>query len=91
MNTAGSTEPRIRGLKVTDEIILAELTDGRAISVPIAWSWRLSEATEQQRQNFELIGDGLGVHWPAIDEDISVQGMLGGTPARRPQLREAVG
>jgi len=55
------------------------------ISVPLAWSWRLSEATPAQRARFRLIGDGQGVHWPDIDEDISVEGMLHGVPAHRLQ------
>jgi len=59
--------------------------DGRVISVPLAWSWRLSEATPAQRIHFELIGDGQGVRWPDIDEDISVEGMLHGVPAHRSQ------
>jgi hypothetical protein len=54
--------------------------------VPLAWSWRLSEATPQQRSNFEIIGEGQGIHWPEIDEDISAEGMLYGIPARRPKL-----
>jgi hypothetical protein len=59
--------------------------DGRTISVPLAWSWRLSEATPKQRANWEIIGDGQGVHWPDIDEDISAEGMLYGIPAQRPR------
>ncbi|MBM4467137.1 MAG: DUF2442 domain-containing protein [Chloroflexi bacterium] len=74
--------PRIVDMKVTDESIIAHLTDGRMISVPLAWSWRLSEATPEQRNNFEIIGSGQGVHWPDIDEDISATGMLYGIPAR---------
>jgi hypothetical protein len=85
MNTAGSTEPRIRDVRVTEDEIVAHLVDGRIISVPLAWSWRLSEATPQQRARFRLIGSGQGVHWPDIDEDISVEGMLHGVPARRPR------
>jgi hypothetical protein len=82
MNTVVSDIPRIMDMQVTDEVITARLADGRTISVPLAWSWRLSEATPEQRGNFELIGSGLGVHWPDIDEDISATGMLFGTPAR---------
>ncbi|WP_218915675.1 DUF2442 domain-containing protein [Desulfobacca acetoxidans] len=63
----------------------AFLVDGRTISVPIAWSWRLSEATSEQRLNFEIIGGGIGILWPKIDEDISVEGMLYGSPAPRPR------
>ena len=87
MNTVASSEPLIRSLRVTDEEIIADLVDGRVISVPLAWSWRLSEATPEQRANFQLIGSGHGVHWPDVDEDLSAWGMLGGTPARRPTQR----
>jgi hypothetical protein len=69
-------------MNVTDDLITAQLADGRSISVPLAWSWRLSEATPEQRANFEIIGSGLGVHWPELDEDISATGMLYGVPAR---------
>jgi hypothetical protein len=85
MNTAVSSDPRIVAIKVDDEKIAAELADGRTVSVPLAWSWRLSDATRKQRSNYEIIGDGEGVHWPDIDEDISAQGMLMGAPARQPQ------
>jgi hypothetical protein len=87
MSTAVSIEPKIKSLFLTEDTITAELEDGRIISVPLAWSWRLSEATPEQRGNFEIIGDGQGAHWPGIDEDISVQGMLHGVPARRPHTR----
>ena len=82
MNTVVSDMPRIIDMQVTDDSIVAQLADGRVISVPLAWSWRLSEATPAQRNNFEYIGSGLGVHWPDIDEDISATGMLYGIPAR---------
>ena len=69
MSTAVSVETRISNVEVTDEAIIAHLVDGRVISVPLAWSWRLSDATAAQRANWELIGDGHGVHWPDVDED----------------------
>jgi len=84
MSTAVSVEPWIRHVEVTDETITAHLVDGRVISVPLAWSWRLSDATPAQRANWKLIGDGQGVHWPDVDEDLSAEGMLNGVPARRP-------
>ncbi|MFP3941586.1 MAG: DUF2442 domain-containing protein [Thermoanaerobaculia bacterium] len=84
MSTVAVSEPRIKDLRVTDESIIATLVDGRTISVPLVWSWRLSEATPEQRNNFRLLGDGVGVHWPDVDEDISAAGMLSGVPARRP-------
>ena len=87
MNTAINNEPRIKNVRVTKDEIIADLVDGRVISVPLVWSWRLSEATSKQRAKFRLIGDGQGIHWSEIDEDISVEGMLHGIPARRPRPR----
>jgi uncharacterized protein DUF2442 len=85
MSTAVTTEARIQNVEVTDDTITARLLDGRVISVPLAWSWRLSEATPEQRQRYRIIGHGLGVHWPDVDEDISAEGMLHGVPAHQPQ------
>ena len=85
MSTAVSADPRVSGILVTDEQITFHLVDGRVISVPLAWSWRLSDAAPEQRNKWEIIGDGQGVHWPDIDEDLSVEGMLHGVPARRPK------
>ena len=82
-----SGEPRARSVEVTNELITAHLVDGRTISVPLSWSWRLSDATAAQRNNFEIIGDGLGIHWPDVDEDVSIHGMLTGMPAARPRNR----
>lgn len=87
MNTAVRIqELRIKDISVTEDTITAQLMDGRIISVPLAWSWRLSEATPKQRANWRIIGDGQGVHWPDIDEDISAEGMLYGIPAPRPRI-----
>jgi hypothetical protein len=87
MNTAASSDPRIQDVRVTEDEIIAYLADGRIISVPLAWSWRLSEATPAQRTKFRIIGTGQGVHWPEIDEDVSIEGMLHGVPARPPRSR----
>jgi hypothetical protein len=89
MSTVASNDPRITEIEVTDHTITAQLADGRTVSVPLAWSWRLSDATPEQRNNFEIIGTGEGVHWPDVDEDISARGMLQGVPAWRP--RQTVG
>ena len=86
MNTVVKAEVLIQDIEIADDIIRAYLTDGRTISVPLVWSWRLSEATPEERENYEIIGDGEGVHWHDIDEDISAEGMLYGIPARRPAL-----
>ena len=85
MSTAQNVEPRIQSVSVSDDLISAQLFDGRTISVPLAWSWRLSEATPEQRSRFEIIGSGSGIHWPDVDEDISAEGMLHGIPAGRPR------
>jgi Protein of unknown function (DUF2442) len=84
---APSADPRIKHVSVDEDAFTAELMDGRVVSVPLTWSWRLSQATPAQRANFEIISDGDGIHWPQIDEDISAEGMLCGTPARRPLAR----
>ncbi len=84
MSIAVSPDARVNEVSVSDELITFRLTDGRVVSVPLAWSWRLSDAAPAQRSNFEIIGDGEGVHWPDVDEDLSVEGMLHGVPARRP-------
>lgn len=89
MSTAASSEPRIMTIEVADDAITAELADGRVISVPLVWSWRLSDATVEQRNHFEIIGTGEGVHWPDVDEDISAHGMLQGMPARPPKQTTA--
>ena len=91
MNTVTGGDPRIQKVRVTKDRIIVDLLDGRVVSVPLAWSWRLSEATPAQRANFRLIGSGQGVHWPELDEDISVEGLLHGTPARRPKPTAAAG
>jgi hypothetical protein len=88
MSIAVSTEPKIKAVSISEESITAFLTDGRTVSVPLSWSWRLSEATPEQRGRFEILGSGQGVRWPDLDEDISVDGMLAGTPARRSTNRQ---
>ena len=85
MSIATNVEARIQSVTVTDDEISAQLVDGRTITVPLAWSWRLSDATPVQRARFEILGSGSGIRWPELDEDISVDGTLHGIPARRPR------
>jgi uncharacterized protein DUF2442 len=63
-------------VKVTRTAIELDLWDARRLSVPIAWFPRLFNATARQRARFRLIGDGEGIHWPALDEDLSVEALL---------------
>ena len=65
-------------ITVTEDTLTAELSDGRTISVPPSWHPRLVHATPEERSNWELIGGGQGIHWPDLDEDISIEGLLAG-------------
>jgi DNA-binding XRE family transcriptional regulator len=75
---------RIADVEITEQKITFQLTDGRVVSVPLSWSWRLKEATPEERHNFEISPSGYSVHWPDVDEDLSARGALRGTPAPRP-------
>jgi hypothetical protein len=70
--------PKAREVSVGDDELTVLLADGRKISVPLAWFPRLLHATADQRRNFQLLGEGEGIHWPEIDEDLSVAGLLRG-------------
>lgn len=70
--------PEARAVMVSEDALSAELSDGRTISVPLDWYPRLAYATPQERGAWELIGDGEGIHWPDLDEDISIEGLLAG-------------
>ena len=70
--------PRAMAVECSDDEIWVSLTDGRCLSVPVAWFPRLAHASSAQRADYQLLGDGEGIHWPAVDEDISVKGLLAG-------------
>ncbi len=70
--------PNAEGVALTDDTLSVDLSDGRTICVPLAWYPRLLHATTQERSNWRLIGNGQGIHWGDIDEDISVEGLLAG-------------
>jgi hypothetical protein len=72
-------EVRARSLDVTDDDLVIDLDDGRRLLVPLAWFPRLAAATPEQRKHWRFIGDGEGFHWPDVDEDLSVRGLLLGT------------
>jgi hypothetical protein len=79
--------PRAQVVKVTADDLIVELTDGRSIIVPLAWFPRLLHATAAQRRKWEFVGEGEGIHWPLVDEDLSVAGLLRGTPAPQKSRR----
>jgi len=67
---------RIRRVNVTEDMVTLYLEDGRVVGMPTVWSPRLSDASEPERQNYELIGHGAGLHWPDLDEYVSVRAIL---------------
>lgn len=73
---SGRRGPRARTVEVAGDRLRVELDDGREIAVPLRWFPRLEEANEAERENWRLIGDGEGIHWPELDEDISVASLL---------------
>ena len=73
--------PRAQEVEVTEDELRVSLADGRRVSVPLAWFPRLLHASAAQRAKWELLGDGEGIHWPDVDEDLSVAGILRGAPA----------
>ena len=70
--------PLAERVEFTADELIVYLVDGRKVSVPITWYPRLAAADDKQRENWELLGDGQGIHWPDIDEDLSVSGILSG-------------
>ena len=73
--------PLARTVEVTDDELRVGLADGRTITVPLVWFPRLAQASAATRNNWELLGDGEGIHWPEADEDLSVEGLLAGNRA----------
>lgn len=78
----------IRDVRVSEDSLSLDLADGRTISVPLAWYPRLLNATQEQRENWQIAGGGFGIHWPDVDEDLSLEGILRGAPAPKPGDRE---
>ena len=70
--------PLAESVEFTADELIVSLLDGRKVSVPLSWYPRLAAADDKQRANWELLGDGQGIHWPDIDEDLSVSGILRG-------------
>jgi hypothetical protein len=87
MNTV-ATDIRIavaQQVDVTDDALSVDLVDGRTVSVPLAWYPRLQHATPAERRNWRLIGKGEGIHWPDLDEDISIENIVLGQPSGESQ------
>lgn len=77
MSTLVASQPRARSLEFVEDAFVVHLEDGRSLTVPLEWFPRLRDATPEQRTRYELSGRGYGIHWPDLDEDISVPGLLG--------------
>lgn len=78
MNTSAvAVEPRAQSVALSSGALVVQLKDGRTLSVPLAWFPRLRDATEADRNDFELYADGYAIHWPRLDEDISIPALLG--------------
>jgi hypothetical protein len=81
-----TTRPAARDARVSDDALTVDLSDGRVISVPLAWYPRLSHGSPKERALWRLIGDGRGIHWPELDEDISIENLLEGKPSGESQV-----
>lgn len=84
-SSAESRPAQATGVVVTEDTLTVDLMDGRSVSVPLAWYPRLSHGTIAERQNWRIIGRGEGIHWPDLDEDISVDGLLAGRASNESQ------
>jgi hypothetical protein len=71
-------EIRATSVRLSNDALIVDLSDGRTVSAPLAWYPRLLNGTPVERDDHQLIGEGLGIHWPQLDEDISVEGILAG-------------
>ena len=84
-STVETQVPTATHAQVSDDVLSIDLSDGRTISVPVAWYPRLSNGTTGERDHWRLIGSGRGIHWPDLDEDISVDNLLAGKPSAESQ------
>ena len=91
MSTLPNPVPAAQAVSFADDSLVVDLSDGRRISVPLAWFPRLLHATLEQRGRFEWLGGGEGIHWPDLDEDISVEGLLIGIPSAEVSGRAKAG
>jgi hypothetical protein len=78
-------EPKAQRVSVTEDSLVVDLRDGRTVSAPLAWYPRLLHGTPEERNNWRLIGNGEGVHWPDLDEDLSIDSLVSGRPSGESQ------
>jgi len=86
--TTPTTEMRLaraQSVEVSEDALTVSLDDGRTVSLPLGWYPRLLHGTPEERAHWRLIGDGVGIHWPDLDEDISVENLLAGRPSGESQ------
>ncbi|HEU0099430.1 MAG TPA: DUF2442 domain-containing protein [Allosphingosinicella sp.] len=82
-------DERVADVRFGSERLIVDLADGRTIAVPLAWYPRLLDAIPAQRSNWTRAGGGFGIHWPDVDEDLSIEGLLRGAPAPESRRRPA--
>lgn len=80
-STLASDTVAAKDIRVTEDALIVELRDGRSVSVPLKWYPRLAEGRPSERRNWQFVGTGTGIHWPDLDEDISIEGLLLGRPS----------
>jgi len=79
------TEPLAAQVHVTHEKLIVDLVDGRSLSVPLSWYPRLQQASDEERQDWQLLGEGYAIEWPSLDEHIGIEGLLAGKPSGESQ------
>ena len=82
MTTLQIEEPLAKDVKVSDEALIIDLADGRTITVPLSWYPRVFQGNQRERNTFVIEGGGHGIHWPELDEDISIEGVVAGRPSK---------
>lgn len=84
-STTESRIPTATSVHLSDDLLVVDLSDGRTLSVPVGWYPRLTHATPEERSHWRLIGRGRGIHWPEIDEVISIENLIAGQPSHESQ------
>jgi len=83
--SAGIKAAKAQQVVITDDALIVDLSDGRTVSVPLAWFPRVLHGTASERNQWRLIGNGEGIHWPDLDEDVSVENLIFGKPSGESQ------